>query len=152
VNIDDADDVGQLVRTLVLAADRYRGVASQAMGVHTVELTALGHIWHAGQLTPRDLGARLRITRPAITALLDRLEQRDLVRRRPNPADRRSLLITLTPAAVAAYNGAIAGLRDATNTGLQGLTEAEVNTVRHFLGSVASSFLIRSTLTERHVA
>jgi DNA-binding MarR family transcriptional regulator len=144
VVIDELSDVGELIRGLVLAADGHRGAASRAMGVHIVELTALGHIWHAGQLTPRDLATRLRITSPAVTALLDRLEQRDMVRRQPNPPDRRSLLVTLTPAAVAAYKGALAALGEAAAAALEGLTETEVRTVRHFLLSLAASFVVEA--------
>jgi DNA-binding MarR family transcriptional regulator len=145
VVIDELSDVGELIRVLVLAADHHRGAASRAMGVHVVELTALGHIWHAGQLTPHDLAIRLRISSPAVTALLDRLEQRGMVRRQPNPRDRRSLLVTLTPAAVAAYQGALAALGDATAAALEGLTETEVRTVRHFLRGVAASFVVEAT-------
>jgi len=145
VVIDELSDVGELIRGLVLAADCHRGAASRAMGVHIVELTALGHIWHAGQLTPRDLATRLRITSPAVTALLDRLEQRDMIRRLPNPPDRRSLLVTLTPAAVAAYKGALAALGEATAAALEGLTETEVRAVRRFLRSVAASFVVEAT-------
>ena len=34
-----------------------------------------------------------------MTALLDNLEKRDLMRRQPHPQDRRKLLIDITPAA-----------------------------------------------------
>lgn len=150
--VDEPIDVGDLIRSLVLAADYYRASAAQAMGVHVVELTAIGHISHAGQLTPRDLATKLRMTTPAITALLDRLEQRDMVRRRPNPADRRSLLLTLTPSAVAGYSSALSEMSEVTTAALHGLTEAEIGAVRHALRYVALAFLDRSNGTARRVA
>lgn len=151
VAIGQVTDVAELVRILVLAADHYRGAASKGMGVHVSEFTALGHVRHAGHLTPSDLAMRLRLTTPAVTALIDRLEQRGMVRRQPNPADRRSLLVTLTPAGVAAYNGAFAELTEVAGSALDGLAEVEVDAVRHFLRAVASSFLIRSDPAGEHV-
>ena len=45
-----------------------------------------------------ELGARLIVTRATVTGLLDSLERRGFVHRAPNPADRRSLLVEITPA------------------------------------------------------
>ena len=48
--------------------------------------------------TVRGLADKLNVSRPAITRALDRLAQFDLVRRKPDPVDRRSVLIQRTPA------------------------------------------------------
>jgi len=147
VAMGQVNDVRELVRIFVLAADRRRVAVAKSMGVHLSELTALGHVRHARQLTPRDLAARLGITTPAVTALVDRLEQRDLVRRRPNPKDRRSILVTLTATGLATYDGAFTELSQVASAALDGLAEAEVETIRHFLRSAASSFLVGSEAT-----
>ena len=49
-------------------------------------------------LEPRDLSDRLLVSRPSITGLLDRLEGKGLLRRRPHASDRRRVLVTLTAA------------------------------------------------------
>ena len=46
----------------------------------------------------RDLGVELAIDPPYTTVIVDDLEQRGLVRREVNPADRRSKLVRITPA------------------------------------------------------
>jgi DNA-binding MarR family transcriptional regulator len=46
--------------------------------------------------TVRGLAARLNISKPAITRALDRLEEFDLARRKPEPGDRRSILVQRT--------------------------------------------------------
>jgi DNA-binding MarR family transcriptional regulator len=51
-----------------------------------------------GPHTVRELAARLNVGRPAITQTLDRLEAFDLVRRRQDPRDRRSIVVARTPA------------------------------------------------------
>lgn len=48
-------------------------------------------------LTPKQAGEYLELTTGAMTSLIDRLEKRAHIERRPNPSDRRSILIHLTP-------------------------------------------------------
>lgn len=50
-----------------------------------------------GPQTVRGLAARLRLPKPAVSRALDRLEEVGLTRRVPDPADRRSVHILLTP-------------------------------------------------------
>ncbi|MGI9253368.1 MAG: MarR family winged helix-turn-helix transcriptional regulator [Thermomicrobiales bacterium] len=49
-----------------------------------------------GETSPVALAGRMGVSRAVMTGLLDRLEQRDLVRREPDPRDRRRLRIVLT--------------------------------------------------------
>jgi DNA-binding MarR family transcriptional regulator len=49
-------------------------------------------------MSPSELGDRLIVTRATVTGLVDSLERRGLVHRSANPADRRSLLVEITPA------------------------------------------------------
>jgi DNA-binding MarR family transcriptional regulator len=51
-----------------------------------------------GPLPPHEIGEALMVTRGAVTGLLDSLEARGLVRRRPHPEDRRMQLVELTGA------------------------------------------------------
>jgi DNA-binding MarR family transcriptional regulator len=46
--------------------------------------------------TVRGLAAKLKVSKPAITRALDRLSEFDLVRRRTDPLDRRSVLVQRT--------------------------------------------------------
>jgi DNA-binding MarR family transcriptional regulator len=50
-----------------------------------------------GPLSPSALSDRLIVTRATMTGLLDSLERRGYLRRVPNPDDRRSLLVEITP-------------------------------------------------------
>ena len=50
-------------------------------------------------LEPRDIADRLLVTRPSVTGLLDTLEAKGLIERRPHPADRRRRLVHLTDTA-----------------------------------------------------
>jgi len=59
---------------------------------------ALAVLDGAGQpLAPTAIAERLIVTTASVTSLLDTLERRGLVERRPDPTDRRRLLIVITP-------------------------------------------------------
>jgi DNA-binding MarR family transcriptional regulator len=65
--------------------------------------------------TVRGLAALLRVSKPAITRALDRLVEFDLVRRMPDPLDRRSVLIQRTAAGQALFRDVRSYLRSAAS-------------------------------------
>jgi DNA-binding MarR family transcriptional regulator len=62
---------------------------------------ALATIERHGPMTPSELAARERIQRPTATRVLARLEEMGLIARTPDPQDRRSSLVSVTPDASA---------------------------------------------------
>jgi DNA-binding MarR family transcriptional regulator len=62
------------------------------------QIAALATIERHGPLTPSELATRERIQRPTVTRLLGRLEEGGLIARAADPIDRRSSLVTVTPA------------------------------------------------------
>jgi DNA-binding MarR family transcriptional regulator len=65
----------------------------------------------AGQpLEPSVIAERLLVTTGSMTSLLDNLERRGLIVRRPHPEDRRKLLIDITPAAQAIVDALLPSL------------------------------------------
>jgi DNA-binding MarR family transcriptional regulator len=63
--------------------------------------------------TVRGLAARLNVSKPAITRALDRLSEFDLVRRKTDPLDRRSVLVQRTATGMAFQRELRTVLRDA---------------------------------------
>jgi DNA-binding MarR family transcriptional regulator len=66
-------------------------------GWHDV-LATLRRVGPPHQLRPTDFSSALMLTSSGTTKRLDRLEQAGLIRRDPDPEDRRGVLITLTAA------------------------------------------------------
>jgi len=64
--------------------------------------------------TVRGLAAQLGVSKPAITRALDRLTEFDLVKRKTDPMDRRSVLVQRTPAGMSFLRELRAILRDAS--------------------------------------
>jgi DNA-binding MarR family transcriptional regulator len=62
---------------------------------------AIAFLYHEGEQTMGALAAGLGIGMPAASELVDRLEERELVRRTVDPADRRRAIVELTGEALA---------------------------------------------------
>ena len=86
----------QLRLTIVRTARRLR---QEAGGELSPSLTAaLSTIERHGPLTPGEVATRERIQRPTVTRVLTRLEEQGLIERMPDVRDRRSTLVTASPA------------------------------------------------------
>jgi MarR family transcriptional regulator, organic hydroperoxide resistance regulator len=68
------------------------------LGLSPAEINALACFAGGDSRTVRDLVAATAQRQSTLTGVLDRLERRGLVARAANPADRRSVVVRLTPA------------------------------------------------------
>jgi DNA-binding MarR family transcriptional regulator len=80
------------------------------LGLSAAETNALACFAGAPARTVRELVTATGQRPSTLTGVLDRLERRELVTRAPNPADRRSVLVRLTPAGSAAGERVAAAL------------------------------------------
>jgi len=62
------------------------------------QTAALATVERHGPLTPSELAERERVQRPTVTRVLARLEEAGLVERAADPRDRRSCLVSISPA------------------------------------------------------
>ena len=85
--------VAQAAVTTVDLFDRHIG---QPYGLRKVEYSLLLLLLANGPLTPKRLGHALVLSGPKLTLLLDRLQQRGLLRRERSATDGRSQNIVLT--------------------------------------------------------
>jgi DNA-binding MarR family transcriptional regulator len=66
-------------------------------GLSYQQLRLLDQLGSHGPAIMREIGRELGVSPRNMTAMVDSLEQADLVVRRPHPSDRRATLIALTP-------------------------------------------------------
>lgn len=83
---------------------RPRGLSPSAFNVLMALANTPGHT-----LEPRDLSDRLLVSRPSITGLLDTLQDKRLITRRPHDRDRRRVLVALTPTGQALLEACLPG-------------------------------------------
>jgi MarR family transcriptional regulator for hemolysin len=91
---------------LVLVARRWRSLLDERLrliGQSSARMEALAAIINSPSRSAQvDIAKRLRIEGPTMTRMLDTLEADGLVERLPDPSDRRSKQLRLTPAGEAA--------------------------------------------------
>jgi DNA-binding MarR family transcriptional regulator len=91
-------------------------------------------------LTPSQISERMVISSATMTSMLDVLEDRKWIQRTPNPDDRRSVLIQITPAGRATTDQVIPGIHDIERQTMSVLTAKEqtqlVTLVAKVLGQV----------------
>jgi DNA-binding MarR family transcriptional regulator len=95
----------QVMRQLVRVGTRAETLIADLARVHGLShaaLNALAVIEAAGGPVPTGVvTAQMHITTATMTSVLDTLERRGYVRREPDPADRRRVLVDITPQAQA---------------------------------------------------
>ncbi|SDP11738.1 DNA-binding transcriptional regulator, MarR family [Nakamurella panacisegetis] len=62
------------------------------------ESAVLARIGRSGPMTPGQLARCEHVQPPSMTRIIERLETRGYLRREPDPADRRQILVSRTPA------------------------------------------------------
>lgn len=121
----------ELMRRMVALA----GDLTASSGLNPSDVAALRALdAAAGEgIAVNTLGARLGLSSGATTALVDRLEAHELVRRDRDPQDRRKVLVTLTPGARAFGAQHLVPLARAVQAATAQVDDGELAAVEHFL-------------------
>src|SRR5262249_40145906 len=112
------EEVAAALRALQRTVDRYDELVASRLGINRSDLRCLDLLHESGTLSAGQLAAGSGLTSGATTRMLDRLAQIGSPRRRPDPGDRRRVLVELTPRAqnlaselYGSFGAAGAGLR-----------------------------------------
>ncbi|MFD1537756.1 MarR family winged helix-turn-helix transcriptional regulator [Nonomuraea guangzhouensis] len=106
--------LGYLLKHAHLRLTQLTGPALEPYGIDGRELAVLHVLDEADPLSQQEAARRLRIDRTTMVALIDTLEGKQLVSRRPHPDDRRKNMVELTTRG-----------RDTLRDGGQAVEEAE---------------------------
>lgn len=91
------------------------------------QLRLLWHLREQGGLSNAELAERLFVTRPSVSALLERLERGGFIRREVSPSDRRGICIWIEPRGRAALENLREDLRDYAMGLMEELSEHEID-------------------------
>lgn len=84
------------IRGYQTAVQQMDEAAHRALGINATDGRCLDVIDRRGLISAGQLASEAGLTTGAVTAVLDRLEAKELVRRVPDPNDRRRILIEVT--------------------------------------------------------
>lgn len=87
------------VRENSIGAVLFHQAVGQVLGINVTDMKCLDIMTLKGSASPSQLAELTGLTSGSTTAMIDRLERKGLVERRPHPNDRRSTVIVLTRAA-----------------------------------------------------
>ncbi|WP_172121533.1 MarR family transcriptional regulator [Devosia sp. 919] len=73
----------------------------QPTGIAPAYMPVMFALGDGGTLTQKELARRAAVEQPTMAATLNRMERDGFISRRPDPGDRRSALVVLTPSGLA---------------------------------------------------
>jgi DNA-binding MarR family transcriptional regulator len=123
--------VGDLLARCVDALAREHGLPSATAVIPLEVLRGEG-----GPLQPSIIAERCFLSRPALSGVLDSLEKRNLVRRRPHPQTRRGVLVEITKEGVAALRALLPKLHRAEAQWIAELSERQRSTLLSAVGTL----------------
>ena len=112
----------------------------QQLKVNLTDLAAMEQLISSGPLGPGELARRLGITPPAVTAVVDRLEELGHASREPNPADRRAVVVTPAPASVQKAMSVLMPMIGDIDATLDGFDAEQQATIAQYLERVVAAY------------
>ncbi|MFT9257178.1 MAG: MarR family transcriptional regulator [Acetobacter sp.] len=136
---DDWDPLrhpGHYFSRIARGLTRIGDIRLRELGFATAQLPVLAALRDGAQLSQTELARWAKVEQPTMAQMLARMERDGLVQRTPDPRDRRSSLISLTPKALERLPAGRAVLRQANADMTQGLSPADVDTLVSLLQRV----------------
>ena len=107
-------------------------------GLSESDVEALSVLLDSGAATAGRLAELMGLTSGAVTRVIDRLEQAGYVRRVPDPADRRRVIVELIPEKMAPIQATMTQFGDKTAIEIGRYSDAELAVIDDFLTRMAA--------------
>jgi DNA-binding MarR family transcriptional regulator len=132
------DLVREISKAIMLwqdATQAYDDQVGRRFGLSAPERQCLSLLVAEGPQTASAIAKHVSLTPAGVTALLDRLEQREFVRRRSDPDDRRKVIIEPAQMAATVADEAYRSIGEAGEEMLDRFTREELEIVLRFIKS-----------------
>ena len=136
---DTADRIVLEIRKFIAAAIFFNSQAAEAVGLGLTDMQTMHMLQLHGPSTPGKLAAWTGLSSGGVTVALDRLEKAGYIRREPNPADRRSLLISLVPVKLRKLAGLYEAVEGETRRQIAKLSKNDLEAVVRFFETLGAA-------------
>jgi DNA-binding MarR family transcriptional regulator len=120
------------IRKFIAAAIFFNAQTAEKVGIGLTDMQMIHVLQLYGPATPGRLAACTGLSSGGVTVALDRLEKAGYIKRGPNPADRRSLLITLLPGRMRKLAAMYEGIEQETRRLLAKVPQEDLEAVVRF--------------------
>jgi DNA-binding MarR family transcriptional regulator len=140
VNRDSAlDAIVRAFRKIDFHGEVFGQTIAIRLGLSESDIKALEVLVDQHPVTAGHLADLLNLSSGAVTRLLDRLEQAGYIRRTPDPADRRKVVVEIVPERLASIREALDPLGDAHAVVIAAYSDDELELINGFLAKMADA-------------
>ena len=133
MNREQIDSVIRSLRRVNIQGSVFGQSVAIRFGLSESDIETLEALIEMGASTAGRLADLTGLTSGAVTRVIDRLEQSGYVRRVPDPADRRRVIVEVVPEKVAAIESALDRIGDASAKEIGRYTDAQLALIGDFL-------------------
>jgi MarR family transcriptional regulator, organic hydroperoxide resistance regulator len=108
-------------------------------GVHPAQMFCLSEIAHNDGITQRDLAEKLRVARPTLTVMLQKMEKAGLIERLADESDQRFTRIHLSATGQSMHEAMHAIMAEVITEMTSGLSESDGRELTRLLGLLGDS-------------
>lgn len=135
---DSIDSVLRSLRRVNLQGSLFGHTVALRFGLSESDIEALEVLIDSGAATAGKLSDLMGLTTGAVTRVIDRLEQAGYVRRVPDPADRRRVIVEVVPERIAPVEATMARVGDKSASEIGHYSEADLAVINDFLTRMAA--------------
>ena len=132
-NKDLEKQVVMAARDYGVSSVLFRNAIGRKLGLNVTDSECLSLLSIKGVSTPTELARHTGLTTGAMTAMLDRLGRAGFVSRKPNPKDRRGVLVEINKQYTETVGPMVAGIQKAHDELLTSYSDKELETIAGFL-------------------
>jgi DNA-binding MarR family transcriptional regulator len=134
----EIDSVIRSLRRVNLQGSFFGQTVAIRFGLSESDVEALSVLLDSGAATAGRLSELMGLTSGAVTRVIDRLEQAGYVRRVPDPADRRRVIVELIPDKIAAIQATMAQFGEKSASEIGRYSDDELAVIDDFLTRMAA--------------
>jgi MarR family transcriptional regulator, organic hydroperoxide resistance regulator len=131
-------EITAAVRRFIAGTILFNQKLAERAGLHLTDMQCVNLLDLLGPVTPGKLAESTGLSTGGVTVMLDRLEKAGVVKREPNPNDRRSVLVRVNPARLRKFHAHYDAINRQFDALLSEIPEEDLRPVAQFFSRVNS--------------